>query len=57
MMKLDLDVGLPVVAKDPNDDTLGYHMLSGADAGSFQIDHLGTGRITVKARCQAGPRE
>ena len=36
-------VGKPVVAKDPG-DTLGY-MLSGADAGSFDID--GTGQITV----------
>ena len=45
----DMNVGLPVVAKDPNKDTLGY-MLSGADAGSFKIDLMG--QIMVGANAE-----
>ena len=41
------NVGKPVMADDPNDDTLG-HMLSGPDAGSFKIDQT-TGQIRVGA--------
>ena len=40
------NVGDPVVATDPDDDTLTY-TLGGADAASFAID--GTGQITVAA--------
>ena len=39
------NVGAPVAATDPDDDTLTY-TLGGADAGSFDIG-IGTGQITV----------
>ncbi len=40
------NVGAPVTATDPNDDTMTYS-LGGTDAGSFSINQV-TGQITVK---------
>ena len=41
-------VGKPVMADDPNNETLGY-MLGGPDAGSFALSTTIDGQITVKA--------
>ena len=41
------NVGDPIAAKDPDEDTLTYS-LSGADAGAFSIDP-GTGQVTTRS--------